>query len=68
MYGTRLPSLTDKYLNFTLITLEVLMYNKFNISLKAMKEKSKYGIPLSELESGESLTGNYTERSSGASS
>lgn len=44
------------------------MYNKFNISLKAMKEKSKYGIPLSELESGESLTGNYTERSSGASS
>jgi hypothetical protein len=38
------------------------------IFIKAMKEKSKYGIPQSEPENGASLAGSHTERSSGASS
>jgi hypothetical protein len=38
------------------------------IYIKAMKEKSKYKIPHSEPETGASPAGDYTERSSGASS
>ena len=49
-----------KYILLSMEIIDIIIANK----IKAMTEKSKHRISLSELESGESLTDNYTERSS----